>query len=248
MRALVYAAVLVIAGAPAAPTAAAQFPPDTLTNLKVFPQDITPRQLIDVMRTFSFGLGVRCQFCHVGEEGQPLSTFDFASDEKVTKRKARDMIEMVRAINERHLSGLEERTDPAIEVGCETCHHGVAKPQRIQDVLAAEYPAGGADAVAAKYRALRAEYYGTAAYDFGEGTLPDLAGTLVGRPDVPAAIAVLQLNLEYFPASSLTHFVLGEAHRAAGDTTAAVQSYEKALELDADNRGARMRLQQLGRE
>lgn len=247
MRTFLAAAALA-AGATLAPPAAAQFPPDTLTNLKVFPQDITPRQLIDVMRTFALGLGVRCQFCHVGEEGQPLSTFDFASDEKVTKRKARVMVEMVRAVNERHLSDLEERSDPPVVVSCETCHHGVSTPQRLQDVLAAEYAAGGADAVAAKYRALREEYYGSAAYDFGEGTLADVAAALVGQPDFPAAIDVLQLNLEYFPASSLTHFVLGEAHRTAGDTTAAVASYRKALELDPDSRGAQMRLQQMGKE
>ncbi len=51
---------------------------------------MTPRQVINVMRGFAMGLGVRCEHCHVGEPGQPLGSFDFVSDEKPTKEKARD--------------------------------------------------------------------------------------------------------------------------------------------------------------
>jgi hypothetical protein len=32
------------------------------------------------MRGFSFSLGVRCQFCHAGKEGNKLDQMDFASD------------------------------------------------------------------------------------------------------------------------------------------------------------------------
>lgn len=31
-----------------------------------------------MMRNITGALGVRCQFCHVGEEGMPLERFDFA--------------------------------------------------------------------------------------------------------------------------------------------------------------------------
>ncbi len=61
-------------------TSAAQFPPDSAVNLEVLPQDIEIRALIGIMRDFAIGLGVRCQFCHVGEEAQPLSEFDFPSE------------------------------------------------------------------------------------------------------------------------------------------------------------------------
>src|SRR5262245_24181699 len=54
-------------------------------NLQVLPKDWTRQQVTQVMRGFTRGLGVRCPFCHVGEEGADLSTFDFASDEKPTK-------------------------------------------------------------------------------------------------------------------------------------------------------------------
>ena len=68
--------------------AAGKFPPDSLVNLKVIPKDTPVREVIGIMRGFSIGLGVRCQYCHVGEEGKPLATFDFVSDEKRTKKEA----------------------------------------------------------------------------------------------------------------------------------------------------------------
>ena len=64
-------------------------------NLKVLPQDIPGPQLLSTMKFFSLSLGVRCTFCHVGEEGKPLSTFDFASDAKREKQTARKMLAMV---------------------------------------------------------------------------------------------------------------------------------------------------------
>ena len=51
------------------------------------------------MRNFTSALGVRCQFCHVGQEGQPLAPFDFASDQKRNKLVARQMLRMVAEIN-----------------------------------------------------------------------------------------------------------------------------------------------------
>lgn len=87
------------------------------------------------MRGFALGLGVRCEFCHVGEPGQPLSAFDFAADKKKTKLKAREMLKMVRAINDDHLAGMDERSSPPIDVTCVTCHHGNSRPVTIQHVM-----------------------------------------------------------------------------------------------------------------
>jgi len=44
---------------------------------------------------------VRCQCCHVGEEGQPLAQFDLVSDTKRSKVVARQMMLMVQEINRR---------------------------------------------------------------------------------------------------------------------------------------------------
>src|SRR6185503_13100269 len=76
MRRLIPAAIVVLA----AHSAQAQFPPQKLQNLKVFPKDIPVRALLDTMGGFTRALGVRCSYCHVGNEGEPLSTYDFAAD------------------------------------------------------------------------------------------------------------------------------------------------------------------------
>lgn len=104
-------------------------PPPNLTppfkNLQVFPKDITREQLIGNMKFFAQSLGVRCTFCHVGEEGKPLSTFDFASDAKEQKRTARTMLAMVHRINSEDFGV----TDFAhVKVTCFTCHRGAEHP------------------------------------------------------------------------------------------------------------------------
>jgi hypothetical protein len=94
-------------------------------NLKIFPQSITRPQLLSNMKFFSQSLGVRCTFCHVGTEGQPLSTFDFASDAKENKLTARKMLAMVHRINEQDFGV----TDFAhVKVTCFTCHRGSEHP------------------------------------------------------------------------------------------------------------------------
>src|SRR6188508_365688 len=120
---------LLAASLAVAPQVQAQFPPEKLKNLKVFPKDIPVRALIDTMAGFTRALGVRCTFCHVGEEGKPLSTYDFKSDEKHTKEAARVMLGMVAAINGAQLGKLEHRHEPRITVTCATCHRGVSEPR-----------------------------------------------------------------------------------------------------------------------
>lgn len=53
--------------------------PQKPENLEVLPKDWPGSRLAPVMREFENALGVRCSHCHVGEEGQPLSTYDFAT-------------------------------------------------------------------------------------------------------------------------------------------------------------------------
>ena len=94
-------------------------------NLQVFPKDIPQQELVTNMKFFAQSLGVRCVHCHVGEEGKPLSTFDFASDAKKEKQVARKMLTMVHRINSEDF-GIK---DPkAVKVTCYTCHRGATKP------------------------------------------------------------------------------------------------------------------------
>jgi hypothetical protein len=110
-----------VAQAPSPPPAPPNFANPPYKNLKVFPQAITRDQLIANMKLFSQSLGVRCTFCHVGEDGKPLSTFDFASDAKAKKLRAREMLRMAHRIN-------TEDFDGQMKVTCFTCHRGSTKP------------------------------------------------------------------------------------------------------------------------
>lgn len=101
--------------------------PRTFTNLRVLPKDIAPGDLIGVMKGYAINLGVRCQHCHIGEEGADLGTFDFVTDTKATKAAARRMQQMVNAINGEFLKGIGVPSE-APKVTCFTCHRGAAKP------------------------------------------------------------------------------------------------------------------------
>ncbi len=232
-----------MAAAPAA--ARAQFPPDSLTNLQVLPEDIAFRDLMDIMRGFTRALGVRCSNCHVGEEGQPLAEYDFAADDEPLKEKARVMLRMVGDINNRHLAGLEDRREPAVAVRCYTCHRGVRVPRTLQAELRIAYDQGGADAVLERYQGLRDEYFGRGAYDFGPGPLAEV-GVELAATDPAAAVTVLRSAVERFPEESGVHSALGLALEQAGDTDGAIVAYRRALELNPRNRQARQRLGELG--
>jgi hypothetical protein len=96
-------------------------------NLQVLPKEMTRQQVTGIMRGFTRGLGVRCPFCHVGEEGADLSTFDFASDEKPNKKTARLMLQNLMEVNKR-LAGVGDKPPAEPRVSCWTCHRGEQKP------------------------------------------------------------------------------------------------------------------------
>jgi len=178
------------------------FPPDSFTNLKVLPKTIPANELVALMGSFTRALGVRCTFCHVGREDQALNDYDFPSDEKPTKRKAREMLRMVKAINEQYLANLEVRLDPPVRVECFTCHRGVREPRTLQDILVTAYRTVGFDSTVATYRALRERYYGRAVYDFSEVALTQVAGAAAtaGKPEDAARFTAM--NVDVNPASS----------------------------------------------
>ncbi len=241
-------ATIVTAGAPLIPTPApgeAQLP-ESFTNLQVLPDDISRPELVGFMRGFSFATGLRCSGCHLGEEGQPFSEYDFAADDRPTKRKARAMLRMVRAINDEHLAMLPDRSEPNVSVTCATCHGGIQRPEPIESVVTSAIVGGGVDAALERYRALRRDYHGTRAYDFGERPLIEAAGQQAQGGATEEAVALLELNAEYFPESGQTYTALGETHRTAGNTEAALAAYRRALEINPDNPVAARWIRELG--
>jgi hypothetical protein len=150
-----------------------KWPPDSLVNVQVIPKTTPVMQVVGQMRNITGALGVRCQFCHVGE-GNALERFDFASDEKRTKLVARQMMRMVGEIN-RRLDTIPQRGSPAIPVTCNTCHRGLSRPIALATVVADAAIAVNADSAARLYRALRERYFGRDAYDFSEFSLNSAA-------------------------------------------------------------------------
>ena len=72
-------------------------------------------QLLPVMHIMRTSLGVRCDYCHVAENGK------YWMDDKPAKQVARKMIQMVFDINKNTFGGKNV-------VSCNSCHRGSTKP------------------------------------------------------------------------------------------------------------------------
>ena len=122
-----------IGQAPVAPPAPSQY-----KNLKVLPAGIPRDQLSAVMKKFTASLGVKCAFCHVGEEGKPLSTYDFASDANPHKDIAREMMRLTWRLNAQDLKAIKGLKDA--KISCFTCHRGAKEP--LTEIPATPPPTG----------------------------------------------------------------------------------------------------------
>jgi len=231
----------------AAPRARAQAHwswPEKAKNLKVLPKNTSSDDLRGAMVGFTRSLGVRCSHCHVGDEGKPLDTYDFVSDKNPKKDVARGMLKMVGKVNKEVAAILPAKSD-RVNVACQTCHHGRPIPMTLAEELTRVYTAGGADSTVARYRALRDRFYGSASYDFREGSLVDVADAALEKKDPKGAITILNVDAEFYPESGFVHEALGEAFLAAADTAQAITHYEKAVTLEPRNQGAKKVLETL---
>lgn len=126
MKRIILAAALSLCTMPA--FAQNTFPPASFKNLQVLPKDSTAAQVVGTMKSFAMGLGVRCQFCHVGKEGMPLGEFDFVSDEIPQKKTARVMMGLVNDINKTLDAAIPRAAGAEARVTCLTCHRGKSTP------------------------------------------------------------------------------------------------------------------------
>jgi tetratricopeptide (TPR) repeat protein len=207
--------------------------PEEPKNLQVLPDEVKGAQLGQIMRGFVSALNVRCPHCHVGE-GPDLTKFDFASDEKPAKQKARLMINMVQEINRDHLAQLGEIEDPPqerVKVTCITCHRSQDKPLMLEDILAESIQQDGIEAALDRYRQLREKHYGGFTYDFSSGMLTGLGERLAGEKNYDAALKIVELEIEANGESASTYFTLGGIQASAGMREEAIKTYEKGLEL-----------------
>jgi len=217
-------------------------------NLQYFPKD-TPRDaLIPRMREFSMALGVRCQYCHAGGDGQSLQGVIFESDEKTAKRKARAMLHMVDDINMKLLAAIPDRSTPPVQVQCVICHRGSPIPKTLDTVLTEAINSDGIEAAIAKYRQLRADTVVLGRFNFGEPTLSEVARRMNQAAKRDAAIAMLRLNQEYYPTSADIDLQLAETYVAAGNKEGAIAALKSALEKQPDNPRAKRRLEELTKQ
>ncbi len=100
------------AAAPAQTPATERTVEQAFKNIQVL-KGLPESRLLPMMNFMATSLGVRCSFCHVNKDGN----WDYASDEKLTKKTARNMITMTMGVNKNTFEG-------SSEVSCYTCHRG----------------------------------------------------------------------------------------------------------------------------
>ncbi len=99
-------------------------PPPPPSNLKVLKVTTGP-EVIAIMRTYTAGLGVKCDHCHVQN--------NFPSDDNPKKEIARHMIAMTTNINTNF-------NDGKVHVTCFTCHRGEVEPKMVAEAKPAPAP------------------------------------------------------------------------------------------------------------
>jgi len=218
--------------------------PDKFTNLQVLPKDIAKRELVAAMRGIAGDLGVRCAHCHVGPDN--LQGMDFASDEKRSKRVAREMFRMVSQIEATvaKLPGHEHESHPAVT--CYNCHRGLKEPPRdIRRLLLETAEADGIASALASYKSLRQEHFGKGRYDFSEQSLNALAQAMIENGRKDDARAALELNRELYPSSASVEAAFGTLFLSSGEKEKARAAFRRALELDPEQPIAKWGLQQV---
>ena len=224
-----------------APSVRAQIP-DEFTNLKFLPEDISRDSLLTVMRDFSFALGVRCQYCHVGGDGRSFEGVEFHKDDDPNKRKARFMLGMVADLNAQILPSIPDRDDPPVRMECKSCHRGLARPLLLKQQMRLIVDEFGSDSAAAWYRDMRERNPTGGSYDWGEWETNVLAERLDRDGQTADAIAMYMLNAEFNPNSVSIQGSLAGLFLQQGDTTSAIERYERILEIRPGHRGATERL------
>jgi tetratricopeptide (TPR) repeat protein len=218
--------------------------PQTFTNLQVLPKEVSRGELVGIMRGWASALGVRCTHCHVGPDD--LQGMDFATDERPTKRAAREMQRMVQTINAGALQALPPSERPRQTVSCMTCHRGAPLPPLpIDEELVQVARSRGAAAAVERYRELRREHGEDGQYDFRPHGLGGAVVRLSEAGQTEEALALARLAAEQHPEVARVHLLLGGILQRRGERAAAVDALRRALALDPQLADAQRALQEL---
>ena len=217
--------------------------PEKPENIKVLSEETTGGRLAGVMAGFTQGLGVRCTYCHVGESGKGFSTYDFVSDEKPNKDRARVMIRMVEDIKG-YLQKIEPSGANRVELSCNTCHRGLSRPISLSAQLDETFRTDGIDASIAQYSELKEKYYGTGSYQFKESLLNNFGYAILSE-NPENALKVFKLNTKEYPKSGNTWDSLAETYMGKGDMKNAKKYYKKSWKFNPDSQHARDMLKKI---
>ena len=104
-------------------------------------QSLPEAQLFPLMNLIATSLGVRCDYCHVQANPDLSRTpsnvggWVWDRDDKLTKRRAREMMKMVVELNASRFRG-------EAKVTCFTCHRGAPQPSRLPTLPPPPAPEG----------------------------------------------------------------------------------------------------------
>src|SRR5262249_15053058 len=160
--------------------------------------------------------------CHAGGDGVSFEGVDFASDAKPAKVTARAMMRMVETLNDKTLAKLPARHQPPVRIDCVTCHRGLPVPKTLASELREVIDKEGIPAAVARYRDLRANATLLGQWAFDEWTMNELARSLAVEGKGDAAIAMLELNGEFYPKSADIDLALADLHRTRGERDEAI--------------------------
>jgi tetratricopeptide (TPR) repeat protein len=118
-------------------------------------------------------------------------------------------------------------------------------PKSLQTTLLEVIDKEGIAAAVARYRTLRQDTLVFGSYNSGEWEMNELARRLTEAKKTEAAIAMLELNGEFYPKSPAIDFILGELHRERGELERAIARYRAALAKEPQNQLAARRLADL---
>ncbi len=144
--------------------------PQQPKNIQVL-KDVPLDQLQLTMQYIAASLGVQCNYCHVQGQND--------LDDKDTKKRAREMMAMVKDINGKFFDGTER-------LSCASCHNGRARPVRTPPLAVDMTSAEAAVAAAGRGRGGRGGPGGGVGAPGGPGTA---AAPGAGAPAGPPAAA-----------------------------------------------------------
>ena len=132
-------------------------------------------------------------------------------------------------------------TENWINFVCESLSGQVKRS--ISDPLTRTIREKGIEAGLIQYQELKDEHPDQ--FNFGENELNLLGYQLLWRDMNGAAIEILLLNTRVYPESANPYDSLGEAYAAIGDKEKAIESYQKALNIDPDLPSSKEALEKL---